>query len=184
MTDAMAANDQSRWYSALGAVAVVLGLLLAVSHANEWMKQAVIAAATPASQQLPAANCPEDELAEEGLSVAECKHMVARVQAYVVSAPPWFPTVQIVLSVLGTLAALASAALGAALVNLRAWAPRVASVAFAILLAIDGAGFVAAVNAGPIIRSEYLWPTLLWFVLHLMLLVACVAAIHDEAARK
>ncbi len=168
------------WASAIGVIAVVLGLLLAASHANEWMKQRVIQASTPASQQLPAADCPQDELEEEGLTLAECEHLVARVQAYVLTAPSWFPPTQSLLSAIGTLAALLSVVAGAALVNLRQWGPRLATAVFALLLLIDASQFTAAVNAGPILRSEYLWPTLLWFALHLMLLMACVAAFQSR----
>lgn len=167
------------WNSAVGAVAVVLALLLSASHANEWMKQAVISAATPETLQLPAADCPEDELEEEGLSLAECEHLVARVQAYVLAAPSWFAPVQTVLSAAGTFAALLSLVVGAALISARPWAPRLAAAVFSLLLLIDAAGFIATVNAGPLIRSDYLWPTLMWFTLHLMLLMACVAAWMD-----
>ena len=172
-------EGRGAWASAFGAVAVMLGLLLSASHANEWMKQAVISASTPESRQLPPADCPEDELEEEGLSFAECEHLVARVQAYVLAAPPWFGPAQMTLSVIGTFAALLSALAGAALISARDWAPRFAVAVFALLLLIDAAGFIATVNAGPLIRSDYLWPTLVWFTLHLMLLVAGVASLPN-----
>ena len=60
------------WASALGAVAITFGVLLAAAHANEWMKQIVIVHATPAGNQVAQPECPEDELIEEGLSLAEC----------------------------------------------------------------------------------------------------------------
>lgn len=172
--------SRSGWASALGTVAVVLGLLLTVTHASEWMKQAVISGSTPASLQLPAANCPDIELEEEGLTLAECEHMVARMQAYLLSAPPWFIPLQTTLSAIGTLAGLFSMFVGAALVNMRSWAPRLAIAVFSLLLLIDAAGFLAAMNAGPMIRSDSLWPTVVWFVLHLMLLTACVARFSDD----
>lgn len=172
--------NRGTWASALGTVAVLLGLLMTVSHATEWMKQSVIQAATPASRQLPPAQCRPDELEEEKLTVAECEHMVARVQVYVLTAPSWFPAARSVLSVIGTFVAFSSVLIGAALVNMRDWAPRLATGVFSILLLIDGGGFLAAVNAGPVIRSEYLWPSLIWFVLHLIMLVACIAVFQNE----
>lgn len=168
------------WASSLGIIAVVLGLLLAATHANEWMVQSVIQNSTPADQQLPPADCPEDELEEEGITVAECEYMVARVQAYVLTAPSWFPVTQSIISAIGTFAALLSVFVGIALVNFRDWAPRLALAVFAALVLIDAGGFLSALNAGPVIRSEYLWPTLLWFVLHVMMLMACFAAFRTH----
>lgn len=168
------------WASALGAIAVVLGLLLTATHANEWMKQAVIANSTPAGQQLPTADCPADELEEEGLSLAECEHLVARVQALVLSQPEWFAPLQRVLSAIGTFIAAFSVIVGIALVSGRGWAPRIALLTFAALLLIDAVGFIAVVNTGPITRGEYLWSILLWFALHLMMTVAVVAGRDHE----
>lgn len=177
-----AGANRSGWASALGTVAVVFGLLVTVTHASEWMKQAVISASSPASQQLPAANCPAIELEEEGLTLAECEHMVARMQAYLLSAPPWFIPVQTTLSAIGTLAGLFSMFVGAALVDMRRWAPRLAIAVFSLLLLIDAVGFLAAMNAGPMIRSDSLWSTVVWFVLHLMLLTACVARFSGDGS--
>lgn len=168
------------WASALGAVIFLLGILLTASHGNEWMKQAVIAASAPAGQQLPAADCPADELEEEGLSLAECEHLLSRVRGFVLSAPDWFPRFQIALSALGTFIAAGSILVGTALVNARSWAPRAATVILALLIAIDLLAFIAAVNAGPIIRGEYLWGILVWFVLHVIMTAGVIAGRHSE----
>lgn len=109
----------------------------------------------------PAADCPPEELEEKGLSLAECEHMVANVKGIALSAPDWFPGFQIVLSGIGTVIAFLSIIVGAALVNYRGWAPTVAILTFAALIAIDVIGFMAAVNAGPILRQIYLGDILL-----------------------
>jgi hypothetical protein len=45
----------------------------------------------PSSGEMPAADCLAEELEEEGLSLAECEHMVATVKGIALSAPDWFP---------------------------------------------------------------------------------------------
>lgn len=156
-------------------MAVVLGVLLAAGHGTEWMKQAVIADATPAHGQLPAAECPEDELIEEGLTLAECEQLVSNVRGFVVSAPPWFPGFATAVSATGTLLAIVSIVVGAALVVRRGWAPGAAVPVFGALALVDAAGFVGAVNAGPILRGVYLWDFLVWFVIHAMMTAGAAA---------
>jgi hypothetical protein len=168
------------WASWTGILAILFGVLAAATHANEWMKHAVIEAATPEDRQLASPRCPEDELEEEGLSVEECEQMVARLQGYVRFSPPWFAPTLTAISAIGVLTAVFSIVVGIALVDARAWAPSIALPTFAALFVIDVAAFVAAVNAGPIIRSEYLWPTLTWATLHLVLLAAVLAGRHRE----
>ena len=170
------------WESWLGIVAIVLGVLLAASHGTEWMKQHVISAATPADGILPAAECPEDELIEEGLSLAECEQLVANVRNYIVSAPPWFPRVQSMLAAAGLVLAILSIGVGAALIDRRSWAPAAAIAVFGALTLIDAAGFVAAVNTGPILRDVYLWNVLLWFFVHLMMTLGAAAGRVSTAA--
>lgn len=170
------------WQSWLGVVAAVLGVLLAAAHGTEWTKQVVIANATPASGVLPAAECPEDELIEEGLSVAQCEQLVSEVRSFIASAPEWFPGYQTVLSALGTLLALASIAVGAALVNERRWAPGAAVAVFGALALIDAASFVGAANTGPILRGLYMWNFALWLVIHLMMTAGAVAGRAGLAA--
>lgn len=159
----------------LGIVAVVLGILLAAQHGNEWMKQIVVAQSTPEGGAVPAAVCPADELEEEGLSLAECEQLNANVRNLIVSSPEWFPGFQAGLAAVGTLAALISVLVGAALLNARRWARAAAIATFGILAAIDAAGFVGVVNTGPILRDMYLANFLLWFSIHLMMTVGAVA---------
>ena len=170
------------WRSWLGIVAVVLGVLGAAAYGTEWMKQRVIVNATPADGRFPAAECPEDELIEEGLSVAECEQMVSNVRSYVVSAPAWFPRAQSWLAGVGTLLALLSIGVGVALVDRRPWAPAAALAGFGALSLVDGAGFDAAVNTGPILRDVYLWNVLLWFFVHLMMTLGAAAGRAAERA--
>jgi hypothetical protein len=168
------------WASSLGAVAIVLGVYSAAMHGAEWMKQSVLARYAPSNAVLPSAVCPEDELEEEGLTLAECEHMVAKVEGYLQSTPRWFIGVQSVLALLGALAALGSIVIGAALVSYRHWAPAAAASIFAALLAIDLGAFLASLNTGPIIRELYLADVLLWVLLHLMLMIGAIAGWRHE----
>ena len=172
------------WASWLGAVAVVLGIALAATHGTELMKQAVSGAPAIPADKVSAADCREDELEEEGLSFAECRQMVANVENLTVSRSAWFRGVQVGLAGVGTIIALGSIAVGVALVDDRAWAPAWGILTFAALAGVDVLGFVAAVNAGPIIRQLYLGYILLWFLLHLMMTVGAVAGRNGDTAAK
>jgi hypothetical protein len=160
------------WASALGAVAITFGVLLAAAHGNEWMKQIVIIQSTPGGNRVPAAECPEDELVEEGLSLAECEQLVNNVRNLIVSAPPWFPRFQATLAAVGAVVAIFSIMIGAALISDRSWAPAAAILTFGALAAIDVIGFIGVLSTGPILRDLYLWNVLLWFYIHLMMTVA------------
>lgn len=170
------------WASWLGVVAVVLGVLLAAGHGTEWTKQAVIAGATPAGGRLPPAECPEDELIEEGLSVAECEQLVSDVRSFIASAPEWFPPAMTAVAAAGTALAIVSVLIGAALLDRRRWAPGAAIAVFGALAAVDAAEFVVTVNAGPILRGEYLWPSLVWLTAHLMMTIGAAAGRTVPAA--
>ncbi len=177
------ADSGPAWASWLGIAAVVLGLLLAAAQATELMKQAVIAHAAPAAAGAAAAACPADELAEEGLSAGECLQLVSNVRNLTVSAPDWFPPWQMALSAAGSMFAVLSVIAGVALLDRRAWAPGAAAASFAALTAIDAGSFVAVLNTGPILRDLYLWPLLSWFVIHLMMTAAAVAAPQISSGR-
>lgn len=169
------------WASWVGIVAIVLGVLQTAEHGNEWMKQIVITQSTPAGGQVPPAECPKDELIEEGLSLAECRQMVANVRNFVLSAPLWFATFQATLAAVGTIVAFISIIIGAALVNYRSWAPAAAILTFAALTAIDLTGFIGALNTGPTLRDIYLWDLLLWLSIHLMMTVGVIAGRASQA---
>lgn len=165
------------WASALGVVAIVLGVFLTGFHGNEWMKQRVMASAMPAEGK-PAADCPAEELEEENLSLAECEYMVDHVWGLGLSAPEWFAGAMMWLAFAGTVFAVLSIIVGGAMVSYRPAATPAAIVVFGALLLIDAGQFAAVVNAGPIIRAMYLWSVLLWFMLHLLMTVAAVAGRH------
>src|SRR5690606_36093721 len=94
-------GSSAAWTSWLGIVAIVLGLLLTADHGTEWTKQAVMAGATPADGRLPAAECPEDELIEEGLTLEECEQLVSEVRSFIASAPEWFPGAMTAIAAIG-----------------------------------------------------------------------------------
>jgi len=175
-------NNSPSWASILGVVAIMLGVFLTAVHGNEAMKQVVIVDNMPASGIMPEADCPEEELEEEGISVAECEYLIDHVKGIAMSAPDWFPTAQATLSGVGAVLAFVSIIIGGALVNYTPWASKAAVAVFAGLAAIDLLQFAAVVNTGPTLREVYLSGILLWFVLHLMLLVGAVAGRHTQAS--
>lgn len=160
------------WAGAIGVAALLLGVLFTAHEGTEWMRELVIESATPASLELPAAECPADELEEEGLSVAECEQLVADVRSYIVSRPAWFSTVQAWVAAIGTLLGLASIVLGAALASFRLQAARACVLVFSLLAVVDAAQFVAAQQAGPILRAIHLPAASFWFSVHLALAIA------------
>jgi len=166
--------------SRLGIAAILLGVLFAAIEGNEWMRQGVIEWAAPPTLELPAAECPEDELEEEGLSAAECEQLVADVRSYLASRPDWFFEAQTVLASIGTLLAILSIVAGAWLVNGRVGGAGLGLLIYAALSAIDVGHFVAAQLAGPILRGIHLPPALLWFFVHLALALACYVALQRE----
>lgn len=155
----------------LGAVAVLFGILLLASQANELLKQIVIAPGTAAELGI-AANCRADELVEEALSLRECQLMVSSVQITLASSPEWFRPFQIGLSIVGCIGAAVSLLVGFGLVNGFGNASRWGVYSFSLLVLLDIVGFIAAVNIGPLLRAQYLSPLMLWFFIHLCLLVA------------
>jgi len=167
--------SRSAYPGSLGIVVVVLGVFSTAMHGNELMKQAVITQPAAGGEAIAPADCPADELEEEGLSLAECEQLVAHVRTITVSRPDWFRGFQMGLAALGALVAFTSILVGAALLNDRRWAATAAVLNFGALAAIDVTGFVAVVNAGPLLRDLYLPQLLLWSLIHLMMTVAAVA---------
>jgi hypothetical protein len=162
------------WASWLGIVAVVFGILLTAANVNEWMIQKVITSDGAAMQGIKP-RCPEDELLEEGISLEECKLMIAKVRIMVVSRPNWFRDFQMSLSLIGAIISFGSIFVGLALVQYSNWAPRAAVITFSALLVIDALGFGAATNTGPLLRATYLWNILLWFSIHLVMAAGAYA---------
>jgi hypothetical protein len=175
----MVSNDLNNsstpnWASILGVVAIMLGVFLTAMHGTELMKQSVMTSNMPASGEMPAADCPLGELDEEGITLEQCEFLVDYVQGVAQATPEGFPE---------TILAFASVIIGGALVNYTSWSSTAAVVVFAGLAIVDLLQFATVVNAGPILRGMYLWSILLWFLLHLMLLVGALAGRHTEAAR-
>lgn len=175
-------KNSPAWASILGVVAIMLGVFLTAVHANEAMKQVVVVNHMPASGVMPEADCPEEELEEEGITVAECEYLIEHVRGISMSAPDWFPSAQATLSLAGAVLAFVSVIIGGALVNYAPWASKAAVAVFTGLAAIDLLQFAAVVNTGPTLREVYLGGILLWFILHLLLLVGAVAGKHTEEA--
>ncbi|WP_438971600.1 hypothetical protein [Methylophaga sp.] len=174
-------NNTPAWASILGVIAIMLGVFLTAVQANEAMKQAVIVEHMPASGIMPEADCPPEELEEEGITVAECEYLIEHVKGVALSAPDWFPGAQMTLAGVGALLAFISIIIGGALVNYSPAASTAAVAIFSGLAAIDLLQFAVVVNTGPTLREVYLGGILLWFILHLMLLVGAIAGRHTQA---
>jgi hypothetical protein len=157
----------------LAVVIMLFGLLLLASHSNELLKQTVLSPGSSADLGR-AADCRADELEEEQLSLEECQLMVSNVRIILSSSPEWFRPYQLTLSSLGMAATLLSLVTAFGLINRQSPPLRLAIVSVAILLLVDVAGFVAAVNTGPLLRAQYLWPLLLWVSVHLCMLVTII----------
>jgi hypothetical protein len=54
-------------------------------------------------------------------------------------------------------------------------------ISFSLLVLLDVAAFTAALNTGPLLRAQYLWPLLLWFFIHLCLLMAAFKVMQQES---
>ena len=160
-------------YSWLAVIIMLFGLLLLASHSNELLKHVVISPGSSADLGM-AADCRVDELEEEQLSLEECQLMVSNVRIILSSSPQWFRSYQLTLSSLGIAATLLSLVAAFGLINRQNSSLRLAIVSTAMLLVIDIAGFAAALNTGPLLRAQYLWPLLLWICIHLCMLVAVI----------
>jgi len=166
-------NNNETKGAAIAAFMMLFGLLLLASHGNELLKQSVIGPGSAADLGA-AADCRADELEEEQLSLQECQLMVSSVRIILSSSPAWFRVYQLSLSSLGIVVTLFSLATAFGLVTRLKPFLRLAMLSTALLLLIDTAGFIAAVNTGPLLRAQYLWPLMLWFCIHLCMLVALI----------
>ncbi|MEX2495808.1 MAG: hypothetical protein WD448_06955 [Woeseia sp.] len=168
------------WASWLGVIAVLLGVLLAAWHSNEWMKLAIVGEPPYTIETMPEADCEADELEEEGLTLAECRQLALNVHSISISSPDWFKGFHMRISAAGLLFALATVFIGVALVDYRAWAATAAVPLFGGFAILDTVAFTGVVNTGPLIREMYLWPILLWFFIHLTIAVAAYAGRQNE----
>ena len=170
-------NANIKW---IGVTSVLFGVLLLANHGNEILRQSVIA---PGVAIESAADCRPDELEEENLSLRECQLMVSNVQIVLASSPSWFRSVSICLYLLGFVSALLSLVFGMRFVSSPNSAQRPLRASFVSLVAIDMLIFMAASTTGPLLRSIYLWPNLLWLFIHLALLAA-VLGYNSESAQE
>ena len=174
-------DSSTDWRSWLGSLTILFGILLFASHANELMTQVVIAPGTAADTGT-VADCRPDELEEEGLSLEECELMVTSVQIRLASQSTWFRSTQIVLTSIGTVAAAFSIMIGIALVGSKSQVVKPAVFIFALLLIIDLTSFIAVSASGPLLRALYLEKLLLWFFLHLSLMLASASRLTTQAS--
>lgn len=172
------------WASRLGVVAILLGVLLAAWHGNEWLKIAIVGTPPYTVATMPEPDCEEDELIEEGLTLEECRQLAFTVHDISISSPSWFESFHTTVSAAGTLLGLLSIFAGVALVDYRSWSPGAAVTVFGGFAALDAVSFIGVVNTGPIIRQMYLWSILLWFFIHLAMAVAAMVGRQDEQAAR
>jgi hypothetical protein len=99
---------------------------------------------------------------------------VTNVQITLASSPSWFRSFQIAWSATGIAAAILCLLVSFGFINGNRPNHKLAIASFALLLLLDVVGFFAAVNTGPLLRALTLWPLLLWFFIHLCLLIAVV----------
>ena len=144
----------------IGVTSVLFGILLVANNSNEILRQAVIVPGSVAKSAV-AADCRPDELVEEDLSLRECELMVTNIQIMLVSPPPWVRPITICLSILGLVSALVSRVFGMRFVYNPETAQRPLCVSFVFLLCVDLLIFAIISTTGPLLRSIYLWTTLL-----------------------
>ena len=173
-------SDDSPWTSWVGIILIVLGVYLTAAHGTELMVHAVLDGEASIEMDGYQHDCPEDELEEEGITLAMCQQATHNVDSLLLSRPDWFRGFQLVLMSFGTLFAFSSIFVGVALIESRGWAPRVALVILSGLLLVDILGFLAVVSSGPLLRQMYLWQILMWFFIHSLLLAATFAGIDDD----
>lgn len=149
---------------------ILFGLLFFAQSSNELLKHTVLT--QEAEQSLAGeADCRADELIEEGLSVRECELMRVQLEIYYVSIPSWFRSAQMVLQSIAVSGAIASIGLSLAISQITPRRVSSLSLVLVTLLLIDIAGLLISLQTGPLMRAQYLWPSLLWIFIHLSLAV-------------
>lgn len=171
----MNSSAEPAWGSALGIVAILLGLLLTAWGANEFLKFATVGAPPFTVATMPEPACEGDELAEEELSLAECRQLAFAVHDVSVSSPEWFMIFHMAVSAVSAILAAVSVVIGIALVDYRRFAPTAAVLIFVALGILDVVWFIGVVNTGPLIRQMYLWSILVWCFIHGAMAIAAIA---------
>lgn len=170
----MSTNENTSSNLACLAVLIMLfGLLALASHGNELLKQTVIVPGSTAELGT-AADCRADELEEEQLSLDECQLMVANVRIILASSPEWFRSFQLLISGLGVAGAAFSAIAAFNLINRGTKSLNATMLSILFLLLLDIFGFIGAVNTGPLLRAQYLWPLVLWLAIHVTMLASVI----------
>ena len=164
-------NVNIKW---IGVTSVLFGVLLTASHGNEILRQFVIVPESVA-ESAAVADCRPDELEEENLSFEECQLMVSSVRIILASSSSWFKLASVCLYLLGFVFALSSLVFGMRFVSTPNSAQRPLRASFGLLIVVDFLIFATVSTTGPLLRSIYLWPSLLWFFIHLALLAAVVS---------
>lgn len=182
------ANNQNNtvpvWASCLGITIIIMGVYLSAAHGNQLLKYIVLDGIPSVEMVEYKYKCPEDELEEEGITLAMCKQKTANVDTILLSIPDWFRGFQIGLMLSGTLVAFVSIFAGISLLEYRSYAPLAAVVTVSLLLLVDIAGFIAVVITGPLTRQLYLWDILLWCFVHAILLAAIFAGRRESQSIK
>lgn len=160
----------------LAVLSILFGVLFFASNSNELLKQGVLSAEAYAALQ-GEADCRADELEEEGLSLRECELMLVQIEIALESSPDWFRSTQKTLSGIGIATALLSIALSLSLGSNSNYGLTMRIMVWVLggLVVLDSAMFVAASQTGPLLRAQYLWPILLWFFIHLSLVLGAQA---------
>lgn len=165
---------------------VVFGLLYFANSSNELLKQLVLAPAALTSLA-GEADCRADELIEEGLSLRECELMRVQLEIAYESSPNWFRSMQLFLHSLAVMVGLGSLYFALNAANLQLPQTKLLRNTLVTLTILDVAIFTAALQTGPLLRAQYLWPTLIWFFVHLSLAIAAhsiCAIISGNSASK
>ncbi|MCG8324830.1 MAG: hypothetical protein MI673_04875 [Thiotrichales bacterium] len=167
------------WANWIGIMAIVFGILLAAVQGTELTRTYVLQPGSAATLDKPP-RCPEYDLEKDGLSVEYCHAMADGIKSRILTTPDWFRSLQGTVACITIIIALGSVLVGIALIDNRAWALNAAVIIFSGLIISDLVLFVAAYNAGPVVRDLYLWNLIVWIVIHLMLAAATIAGYHEE----
>lgn len=170
-------------HSGLTIITVLFAILLLAQQGNELLKQLVLIPGSAAELSIPA-NCRADELEEESLSLQECQLMVSNVQIVLASSPSWFRSFQLGHSTLSSLVAVMSFFAALTYFASPRRTARLLLLSFALLVLLDVFGFIAAMNTGPLLRAQYLWPLTLWFFIHLCLLIASLTIAQPRVTQE
>lgn len=173
-------NEAGAWSSWTGIIIVVLGVYLTAAHGNELMIHAVLDGEPAIVQNDYFLDCPREDLQRDGITQLMCTQATRNTDTILLSRPDWYRGLQMTLMSVGTLLAFASIFAGVALIEDRTWSHIAAIVVLSGLMSVDLLGFLATVNAGPLLKQLYLWHILLWFFIHALLFIAVLAGRDND----